>query len=227
MRRLRRKDRLRTFPVSKSHIHSVCTSLKALSRIATVPTIGDAVEALNDVCSDLADTLKQIADISAELAARDHIRVDNIQEASSMSYSSLIHHVKHRRIQIVDIPDIAFLQDLDIRQKRSLVCREFERIRRDAKGKAKILFSGSPSLAYSSLDVLSKPTRRHRGDAVAHSMAALDVLFRGPARKLWRQPSTATKICVSTASCLPSRPRRIPRGGRAEISSRPPKARVA
>ncbi|KII84114.1 hypothetical protein PLICRDRAFT_702060 [Plicaturopsis crispa FD-325 SS-3] len=89
---------------------------------ATVPTIGDAVEALNDVCSDLADTLKQIADISAELAARDHIRVDNIQE-------------------IVDIPDIAFLQDLDIRQKRSLVCREFERIRRDAKGKAKILFS--------------------------------------------------------------------------------------
>ena len=45
-----------------------------------MPTIGDAVEALNDLCIDLASALKQIADISAELSARDHVRVDNIQE---------------------------------------------------------------------------------------------------------------------------------------------------
>jgi nuclear pore complex protein Nup205 len=45
-----------------------------------MPTVGDAVEALNDLCVDLTDTLKQIVDLSAELASRDHIRVDNIQE---------------------------------------------------------------------------------------------------------------------------------------------------
>lgn len=42
--------------------------------------MGDAVEALNELCSDLSETLKQIMDLSAELAARDHIRVDNIEE---------------------------------------------------------------------------------------------------------------------------------------------------
>lgn len=48
--------------------------------LATIPTVGDAIEALQDICGDLADTLKQIADITAELAARDHIRVENIEE---------------------------------------------------------------------------------------------------------------------------------------------------
>lgn len=32
------------------------------------------------ISGDLAETLKQIADLSAELSARDHIAVDNIQE---------------------------------------------------------------------------------------------------------------------------------------------------
>jgi nuclear pore complex protein Nup205 len=45
-----------------------------------MPTVGDAIEALHDLCIDLTDTLKQIADLSAELASKDHIRVDNIQE---------------------------------------------------------------------------------------------------------------------------------------------------
>lgn len=48
--------------------------------IAIIPTVGDAIDALSDLCSELAETFKQIADLSAELAARDHIRVDNIQE---------------------------------------------------------------------------------------------------------------------------------------------------
>lgn len=50
--------------------------------LATIPTVGDAIEALHDICGDLADTLKQIADITAELASRDHIRVENIEEVS-------------------------------------------------------------------------------------------------------------------------------------------------
>jgi nuclear pore complex protein Nup205 len=47
---------------------------------ATIPTVGDAIEALGGLCDDLSETLKQIADLSAELSSRDHIRVDNIQE---------------------------------------------------------------------------------------------------------------------------------------------------
>lgn len=46
--------------------------------------MGDAIEALQELCGDLADTLKQITDITAELAARDHIRVENIEEVSML-----------------------------------------------------------------------------------------------------------------------------------------------
>ncbi|KAG2127241.1 hypothetical protein DEU56DRAFT_742492, partial [Suillus clintonianus] len=48
--------------------------------VATIPAVGDAIEALNGLCDDISETLKQIADLSAELSSRDHIRVDNIQE---------------------------------------------------------------------------------------------------------------------------------------------------
>lgn len=54
--------------------------------IATIPTIGDTIEALNGLCDDLTETLKQIADLSAELSSRDHIRVDNIQEVCMRPY---------------------------------------------------------------------------------------------------------------------------------------------
>ncbi|KAG9311043.1 hypothetical protein JVU11DRAFT_8941 [Chiua virens] len=78
--------------------------------IATIPTVGDAIEALNSLCDDLAATLKQIADLSAELSSRDHIRVDNIQK-------------------VVSISDSAFLQDLDIAQKRSLIHQAYQRLK--------------------------------------------------------------------------------------------------
>ena len=39
--------------------------------MATVPSLGDAIEALNHVHDDLAQALKQFADCSAELASRD------------------------------------------------------------------------------------------------------------------------------------------------------------
>ena len=50
--------------------------------LATVPTVGDTLVALEDLCSDLAETLKQISDISAELANKDYIGIDHAQEAS-------------------------------------------------------------------------------------------------------------------------------------------------
>lgn len=48
--------------------------------LATIPTFGDALEALNSLCQDLSTTLKQISDISAELSTKELIAVDNIQE---------------------------------------------------------------------------------------------------------------------------------------------------
>ncbi|KAJ7778502.1 nucleoporin Nup186/Nup192/Nup205 [Mycena metata] len=41
--------------------------------LATIPTVGDALDALNALCGDLAHTLKQIVDLSAELAAKEHV----------------------------------------------------------------------------------------------------------------------------------------------------------
>jgi hypothetical protein len=61
-----------------------------------MPTVGDAVEALNDLCLDLTDALQQIADLSAELASRDHVRVDNIQEV----HSTLLHYITLSLISI-------------------------------------------------------------------------------------------------------------------------------
>lgn len=62
------------------------------SPAATVPTVGDAIDALNHLCDDLANSLKQIVDLSAELSARDYIRVDNIEEVGP---SSLRSHITH------------------------------------------------------------------------------------------------------------------------------------
>ncbi|KAJ7830504.1 nucleoporin Nup186/Nup192/Nup205 [Mycena olivaceomarginata] len=88
--------------------------------LATIPTVGDALDALNALCDDLAHTLKQIADLSAELAAREHVSVENIGE-------------------LLPDADPAFLRGLDIPQKRALVCRELARERRVAEGEARTL----------------------------------------------------------------------------------------
>lgn len=45
-----------------------------------MPSIGDAIEALDELSRDLAHVLRRIVDLSAELASKDHIRVDNVQE---------------------------------------------------------------------------------------------------------------------------------------------------
>ena len=47
---------------------------------ATVPSVGDAIAALDDLCTCLTTTFKNVIDLSAELAARDSIRVDTINQ---------------------------------------------------------------------------------------------------------------------------------------------------
>ncbi|KAJ7160759.1 nucleoporin Nup186/Nup192/Nup205 [Mycena filopes] len=88
--------------------------------LATIPTVGDALDALNALCGDLAHTLKQIADLSAELAAKEHVSVENIGD-------------------VLPEADPAFLRTLDIPQKRALVCRELAREWRVAEGEARML----------------------------------------------------------------------------------------
>ncbi|KAF7300289.1 hypothetical protein MKEN_01353000 [Mycena kentingensis (nom. inval.)] len=95
--------------------------------LATIPTIGDALDALNTLCADLSNTLQQIADISAELAANEHVGVDNIAE-------------------MLPDADPAFLRSLDIPQKRALVCRELAQERRTAEGEARTLIGTAEML---------------------------------------------------------------------------------
>ncbi|KAF5375401.1 hypothetical protein D9615_007995 [Tricholomella constricta] len=95
--------------------------------LTTIPTIGDALEALNALCTDLSHTLQQISDISAELAAREHITVDNINEVVQDIHASLLH-------------------DLDIGQKRQLICEELENVKRGATREARVLLDTTEML---------------------------------------------------------------------------------
>ncbi|ESK89924.1 nucleoporin [Moniliophthora roreri MCA 2997] len=115
-----------TSDFTEPEISPVLSPICTLSRheekghfLATIPTIGDALEALSTLCDDLAGTLRQISDISAELGAKALISVDNIRDI------------------VADI-DIDFIQDLEIDQKRALICRELERIGQAAKGDARL-----------------------------------------------------------------------------------------
>ncbi|KAA1466852.1 hypothetical protein DENSPDRAFT_57546 [Dentipellis sp. KUC8613] len=90
--------------------------------ISTVPTVGDAIEALHDLCGDLVDTLNQIAGITAELSNKDHIRVENIQD-------------------IITLSDPDAMNDLDLGQRRYLICCELERICNRSRSRAKTLIA--------------------------------------------------------------------------------------
>ena len=52
------------------------------AKIATVPTVGDAIEALGHLCDDLSDGFKRIMNLSAELASRDPTRVAHVEQVS-------------------------------------------------------------------------------------------------------------------------------------------------
>ncbi|TFY75895.1 hypothetical protein EWM64_g8115 [Hericium alpestre] len=95
--------------------------------VATIPTVGDAIEALHDLCGDLVDTLNTIVGITAELSNREQIRVENIQD-------------------IINLSDVDALSDLDINQRKYLICCELERIRSKSLQKAKTLMSSAEML---------------------------------------------------------------------------------
>lgn len=102
--------------------------------------MGDAIEALNDLCNDLSSTLKTVASLSAEIAAKDYVRVDNIQEVRSIMASRVL-LLTVSAAQLVNVPGIDDFDDLDVVQKRALVCRELERIRSVYKANALTLLS--------------------------------------------------------------------------------------
>lgn len=87
--------------------------------LVTIPSIGDAISALNALCSDLLQTLKQISDISAEIAAKEHIDVEGIN-------------------QIVRDVDAAILQGLSTAQKRAVIYRELVRLLSDVQDQARV-----------------------------------------------------------------------------------------
>jgi len=95
---------------------------RATRFIATVPTVGDAIEAWTDFCDELLETRKQMTAIIAELEARDHVQVEDIR-------------------QIASLQDVDTLGDLDIGQKRALICRELERTLGRTRNTANILLS--------------------------------------------------------------------------------------
>ncbi|CAA7262620.1 unnamed protein product [Cyclocybe aegerita] len=89
---------------------------------ATVPTVGDTLIALDDICNDLAETLKQISRIGAELANKDQIGLESAQEI------------------LRDI-DPVLLRDLEIEQKRALLAQELTHTLSAAHHDAKVLLA--------------------------------------------------------------------------------------
>lgn len=60
-------------------------SLRAnLFRLVPLPSVKNVVDVLEDICEELLGTLKDIVDISSELTHRDHVRIDNIEEVSTI-----------------------------------------------------------------------------------------------------------------------------------------------
>jgi nuclear pore complex protein Nup205 len=105
---------------------------------ATVPTVGDAIEALTDFCDELLETLKQMTAISAELEARDHVQVEDIHQVCHYRRDRITK--PHRfRLQIDSLQDVNNIGDLDIGQKRALICRELERNLSRTRNTANIL----------------------------------------------------------------------------------------
>lgn len=63
--------------------------------IATIPTVGDALEALEDICTDLSEILKQIADIAVEIDSREHVGLERLQHVG-YAFIFLTHRVDIR-----------------------------------------------------------------------------------------------------------------------------------
>jgi hypothetical protein len=78
---------VRTAPTRRLVAPHRCVYLSRLGKYsgandtpATVPTISDAFDALSALADTLNDHLKTIANIGAELSARDMIRVEDVED---------------------------------------------------------------------------------------------------------------------------------------------------
>ncbi|EKM52358.1 uncharacterized protein PHACADRAFT_164266 [Phanerochaete carnosa HHB-10118-sp] len=94
--------------------------------MATVPSLGDAIEALNYVQDDLSHALKQFSDCSAELASNDHA-LANVPE-------------------MLDIPDTLDYDSLSTAQRRALVENELCKWQNEARSRAQSLFQSMEML---------------------------------------------------------------------------------
>jgi nuclear pore complex protein Nup205 len=115
-------------------------------RLATVPTIGDALAALDDLTSDLAEVLKQISDIGAELATKHHVGSSDVQEVCRLLSPTEV--VSPTRTQILRDFDPMLLQALEPEQTRSLIYRELKRIALSLRNDAKGALGTPPCLAF-------------------------------------------------------------------------------
>ncbi|KAI0695309.1 nucleoporin Nup186/Nup192/Nup205 [Cytidiella melzeri] len=88
--------------------------------MVTVPTVGDAIDALYHIQEDLAQTLKQFLDFSAELASQDHA-LANIAE-------------------MLELPGGVVLEDLTVNQRQALIDHELQKWQKGARGRAYTLF---------------------------------------------------------------------------------------
>ncbi|KAF7759783.1 hypothetical protein Agabi119p4_11478 [Agaricus bisporus var. burnettii] len=89
--------------------------------VAAVPTVGDAMQALEFITEDIANTLRQISDLGAEIANKNHIMVEHTKDILRHLHATL-------------------LQELDVDQKRSLICQQMEHVRQEAKVTVRTLF---------------------------------------------------------------------------------------
>ncbi|KAF8121262.1 hypothetical protein EV363DRAFT_1568864 [Boletus edulis] len=103
-------------------------------------------------------TIPIIVDLSAELSSRDHICMDTIQE-------------------VVSISDPAFLQDLDIAQKRSLIHQAYQRLKIEFQDKVEMVLSTLVSLSVLSMaSWLMAERGRYDGDVVVAAVATFGEL---------------------------------------------------
>lgn len=118
------------------------------NKTATVPTIGDALASLDDVCNDLAEVLRQISDIGAELAHKDRLSLNDVQEVRiSISFRcGITGAYTISAPQILRDYDSSILSELEVDQRRSLIFRELKKISKSLQAGAKVVLGTSVPL---------------------------------------------------------------------------------
>lgn len=105
--------------------------------LAIVPSLGDAIEALNYVYDDLAQALKQFLDCSTELASKDHSLANVPEVCLILTFSSMI---SDGGDQMLDVPDAINYDNLSTSQRIALVENELRKWQHEARSRAQSLF---------------------------------------------------------------------------------------